>query len=69
MRYVERFVACWYDFVVGDDWVAAAGAATALAASAGLAQEAPAWWLMPVAVVLLLAASVWRGARAAGQAG
>jgi hypothetical protein len=69
MRYVERFAGFWYDFVVGDDWVAAAGVVLALAATAALAGAAPVWWLMPLAVVLLLAASVWRGARAAGQAG
>jgi hypothetical protein len=53
-----------WDFVVGDDWRIAAGVAialglTALIANAGIA----AWWVMPVAVMLLLAMSVWRAAR------
>ncbi|MGA9858514.1 MAG: hypothetical protein WBQ18_11675 [Solirubrobacteraceae bacterium] len=53
-----------WDFVVGDDWRTALGvviafAVTAVAAGAGAA----AWWIVPVAAMLLLAASVWRVAR------
>ncbi len=50
-----------WDFVVGDDWVAAAGVVvaigvTALLAGAGVA----AWWFMPVAVVAVLGVSLRR---------
>jgi hypothetical protein len=54
-----------WEFVVGDDWITAAGVvvalgATALVAGAGVA----AWWVMPVAVVALLALALRRAARA-----
>ena len=58
------FVRFWYDFVVGDDWTVAVGVVVALAVAALLARTTvPAWWLLPVAVAGLLAASVWRVAR------
>ncbi|MGZ4298726.1 MAG: hypothetical protein ACXVE4_14950 [Solirubrobacteraceae bacterium] len=64
MRRLRAFVVFLYDFVVGDDWRVAVGVAvalgvTAVAAGAGLT----AWWIMPVATVGLLAASLWRAAR------
>jgi hypothetical protein len=56
-------LAVW-DFIVGDDWRTALGVVLALAATAALAQTAvPAWWLMPLAVVALLALSIWRERR------
>jgi hypothetical protein len=50
-----------WEFVVGDDWRTAAGVVvalgtTALLASAGVA----AWWVMPLAVLGLLALSLRR---------
>jgi hypothetical protein len=50
-----------WEFVVGDDWRMAAGvvlalALTAILASAGVA----AWWVMPLAVLGLLALSLRR---------
>jgi len=61
MIYVMNFLRFWYDFIVGDDWTIAAGVVIALAVTALLVQRAlDAWWLMPVAVVVLLAASLWR---------
>ena len=64
MSRVRAFGAFLWDFVVGDDWRTAVGVAvalgvTAIAAGSGLA----AWWIMPVAAVGLLAASLWRVAR------
>lgn len=68
MRYLISFAAFWYDFVVGDDWRVAAGVIAALAATALLVRvEIPAWWIMPLAVILLLASSLWRVARAAAH--
>jgi hypothetical protein len=51
----------WWDFVVGDDWLSAAGVVLAIGATAALAAEkVAAWWLLPVAVLLVLAVSLRR---------
>ena len=64
MRYLKSFLLFWYDFVVGDDWMIAAGVVLALVASALLARrDLNPWWLMPVAVVVLLVVSLWRETR------
>ena len=61
MRYVRAFGRFWWDFVVGDDWRVAAGIAVALGLTKLLTSEgANVWWLLPIAVALLLAASLWR---------
>ena len=52
---VARFV---WDFVVGDDWFVAAGVVVALAVTAWLEL----WWLMPLAVLVLLWLSLRRAA-------
>jgi hypothetical protein len=58
---VAAFGRFWWDFVVGDDWLAAAGVALAIGATAGLAAEkVAAWWLLPPAVVLVLYVSLRR---------
>jgi hypothetical protein len=62
MRYIRSFVRFWWNFIVGDDWRVAAG----LAAALGLTWVVHAWWLLPVAVALLLAGSVRREARDSG---
>lgn len=50
-----------WDFVVGDDWVVALGVVVALGATAALAGAGvTAWWVMPVAVLGLLALSIRR---------
>jgi hypothetical protein len=58
---VKRALLAIWDFIVGDDWVTAAGvvvagAATAALESAGIA----AWWLIPLAVAFLLTRSLVR---------
>ena len=64
MKYITGFFAFWYDFVVGDDWTVAAGVIVALAITALLAHNnIAAWWLMPLAVALMLSSSLWRVAR------
>jgi divalent metal cation (Fe/Co/Zn/Cd) transporter len=51
-----RFARFWWDFVVGDDWVAAAGVLVAI----GLTALTHWWWLMPLAVLVVLYASLRR---------
>ena len=59
---LRGFTAFWWDFIVGDDWRIAAGVIVALAATAALATTAvPAWWIVPVAVLVMLGISL-RGA-------
>ena len=56
MSHVVTFGRFWRDFVVGDDWLAAAGVAVALGVTAAVAT----WWILPPAVALVLAASLYR---------
>jgi len=58
---VAAFGRFWWDFVVGDDWVVAAGVVLALALTALIADDdIDAWWILPPAVVGLLALSLRR---------
>ena len=64
MRHLRALGSFWWDFVVGDDWRIAAGLTVALGLCAVLAQDGiAAWWVVPAAVVLLLAESLRRAAR------
>jgi hypothetical protein len=61
MAYLKNFLLFWYDFIIGDDWMIAAGVMMALLVSAALAhRDLNAWWLMLMAVVIVLATSLWR---------
>lgn len=63
---LRGFGAFWWDFIIGDDWTVAAGLVVAFAITAAIVHAGvPAWWVIPVAVVLLLAASVARAVRGA----
>lgn len=59
MSMVASFGRFWWNFIVGDDWLAAAGVAVAL----GLTALLDSWWLLPPAVALVLAASLYRATR------
>ena len=59
MSRIAAFGRFWWDFVVGDDWVAAAGVIAGLALTAAL----EAWWVLPIAVAIVLTVSVRRAAR------
>jgi len=64
MSYIGAFLRFWYEFIVGDDWLVAAGVIVAIALTALLATTSiPAWWVMPVAVVALLLGSLRRALR------
>ncbi|HEV7209380.1 MAG TPA: hypothetical protein VGN54_11650 [Mycobacteriales bacterium] len=61
IRRIRAFGAFWYDFVIGDDWRVALGVVVALVGTFALSKTSvPAWWLVPVAVVVLLPFSLWR---------
>jgi hypothetical protein len=64
MSYLRSFGRFWWNFIVGDDWRAAAGLTFALAITAVLPHDGiDAWWLLPIAVALVLAGSLWRCTR------
>ena len=66
MRYLRSFGLFWWDFVVGDDWRAAVGVALGIAVTAALvAAGVDAWWLIPVAVLVVLGLSLRREAQKA----
>ena len=65
MSHVRSFGRFWWNFIVGDDWLVAAGVALALAVVGLLTHRGvDAWWLLPPAVVLVLAASLRRATQA-----
>ncbi len=64
LRRIKAFGAFWYDFIIGDDWLVAAGVVLALALTYALSRTTvPAWWLLPLALAVLLPVSLWREAR------
>jgi hypothetical protein len=64
LRWLRGVAAFWYDFIVGDDWVVAVGVVAGLAITYALSKTAlAAWWLMPLAIVVLLPLSLWRAVR------
>ena len=64
MSRLAAFGRFWWDFVVGDDWLVAAGLVLALGLTGLVAHDnVSAWWLMPLAVIGLLVLSLRRGVR------
>jgi hypothetical protein len=66
MSWLRGPPAAAWEFVVGDDWASAVGVVVALGLTglvAGLGVSA--WWVMPLAVLLLLGLSILRAARKA----
>ena len=64
MKYVRAFGRFWWNFIVGDDVILALGLAVAIVVTWVLAHHGVnAWWLLPVAVALLLADSLRRAVR------
>jgi hypothetical protein len=59
-----------WEFVVGDEWRAAIGVVLALGLTAIVAAaDVTAWWIMPLAVLAILALSLRRAARGASRRG
>ena len=64
MKWLVGFGRFWWDFVVGDDWLAAVLVAIAIGATAAIAHDdVTAWWLMPVAALFVLWLSLRRAIR------
>jgi hypothetical protein len=68
MTRLRMFPLAVWQFIAGDDWRTAIGVALALALTALVAAAGiPAWWVMPLAVLALLALSIRRAARRASR--
>jgi len=66
MKRLAAFGRFWWEFVIGDDWLVAVLVAIAIGATAVLAgANVAAWWLLPVAVPLVLWLSLRRAIRSA----
>jgi hypothetical protein len=64
MSRLAAFGRFWWDFVVGDDWLVAVLVAVAIGATAALAAASvTAWWLLPLAVLVVLWISLRRAIR------
>jgi hypothetical protein len=66
VKRLRGLVAGIWDFIVGDDWVTAVGVVAALGLTGVISETSGAWWVMPVAVALLLTLSIWREVRRQG---
>jgi hypothetical protein len=65
LKRLRAFGLFWWNFVVGDDWRAAAAIVAAIGVTAALvAAGLDAWWFLPLAVAAVLALSLRREARA-----
>ncbi len=60
---IKQFGHFWYDFVVGDDWRIAVSVVLLLAVTALITRRWDAWPLLPLGIVLTLAASLRRATR------
>jgi hypothetical protein len=66
MSRLAAFGRFWWDFVIGDDWLVAVLVAAAIGATAALAAAGiTAWWVLPLAVLLVLWLSLRRAIRSA----
>jgi hypothetical protein len=64
LKHLAAFGRFWWNFVVGDDWRVAALVAVAIGATAALeAAGVAAWWLLPVAVPVVMWLSLRRAIR------
>ena len=64
IKRIRAFGAFWYDFVVGDDWRVAVAVVVALLVTYAVSLAgAPSWWVLPLAVVIVLPWTLWRARR------
>lgn len=63
--WIRGFVRFWYHFIVGDDWLIAAGVLAGLLLTAFLkAGGHPVFWLVPLLVLGVVGVSLRRASRA-----
>ena len=61
ISFFKGFFLFWYAFLIGDDWIGAAIIMGGFAGTFGLLEvDAPAFWLLPLAVVLSVTSSLFR---------
>jgi hypothetical protein len=61
VSYLRRFARFWWEFLVGDNLPLALGAGATIGLTALLVDKGVnAWWLLPVAILVVLAAAVLR---------
>jgi hypothetical protein len=66
MKWLRSFGRFWWNFVIGDDWLVAVLVVLAIGATAILAAgNIAAWWVLPLAVPLVLWLSLRRAIRSA----
>ena len=66
MKQLAAFGRFWWEFVIGDDWLVAVLVAIAIGATVILAAASvAAWWLLPLAVPVVLWLSLRRAIRSA----
>jgi len=64
LRGIKGVFAFLYDFIVGDDWLVAVAVIIALAITYAVSQTSvSAWWVLPVAVLLILPIALKRATR------
>ena len=62
--WIKGFGSFWYGFIIGDDWVAAAGVVVALLGTYGLRSAGLiAWWFGPLVILVTAALTVRRALR------
>jgi hypothetical protein len=63
--WIVAFGRFWYRFIVGDDWTVAAATVVGLLITALLkARGLPAWWLVPIIVIVMVGVSLRRSSPA-----
>ncbi|MFY9614437.1 MAG: hypothetical protein WAT58_03470 [Candidatus Dormiibacterota bacterium] len=59
--WIRGFLRFWYGFIVGDDWTVAAAVVAGLLVTALLKLNGvPAWWVMPLVVIVAIGESLRR---------
>jgi hypothetical protein len=70
MNRLQAFFLGVWDFIVGEDWRTALGVVLSLGLTSLVAETSvSAWWIMPPAVLALLALSIRRAAKGATRSG
>lgn len=61
---IRGFARFWYDFIIGDDWMAAAGVLVMIGGAYGLLKIGiPAFWFGPIAILATASITIRRALR------